>query len=195
MILILTMILLLTICFYFFWTILHFQGTLVLTENGELTPVVRHSNFRLFAAMNPATDVGKRDLPPMLRTRFTELYVAELTNTHDLECVCKRYLEGVEKPPIDQIVTFYARARQMSNTCLFDGAGRSPQYSLRTLCRALEATRIFHDRRYVKSVFIVHVGGTRCVTSRTDNIMKIHSRITLKVEFIRGYIFICLFYV
>ena len=121
---------------------------MVLTENGELTPVVRHSNFRLFAAMNPATDVGKRDLPPMLRTRFTELYVAELTNTHDLECVCKRYLEGVEKPPIDQIVNFYARARQMSNTCLFDGAGRSPQYSLRTLCRALEATRIFHDRRY-----------------------------------------------
>jgi serine/threonine protein kinase len=44
-------------------------------------------------------------------------------------------------------------------------------------------------------VFMVHVGGTRCVTSSTDNIMKIHFRITLKVEFIRGYIFICLFYV
>ena len=48
---------------------------------------------------------------------------------------------------------------------------------------------------YVKSVFIVHVGGTRDVTSRTDNIMKIHARITLKVEFIRGYIFIFLLYV
>ena len=48
---------------------------------------------------------------------------------------------------------------------------------------------------YVKSVFIVHVGGTRYVTSRTDNIMKIHARITLKVEFIRGYIFIFLLYV
>ena len=48
---------------------------------------------------------------------------------------------------------------------------------------------------YVKSVFIVHVGGTRCVTSRTNNIMKIQARITLKVEVIRGYIFIFLFYV
>ena len=48
---------------------------------------------------------------------------------------------------------------------------------------------------YVKSIFIVHVGGTRYVTSRTDNIMKIHARITLKVEFIRGYIFIFLLYV
>ena len=48
---------------------------------------------------------------------------------------------------------------------------------------------------YVKSVFIIHAGGTRCVTSSTDNITKIHARITLNVECIRGYIFICLFYV
>ena len=48
---------------------------------------------------------------------------------------------------------------------------------------------------YVKSVFVIHVGGTRCVTSSTDNIMKIHFRITLNVEFIRGYIFLFLFYV
>jgi hypothetical protein len=45
----------------------------------------------------------------------------------------------------------------------------------------------------VKSVFVVHVGGTRCVTSSTDNIMKIQARITLTVEFIRGYIFLFLF--
>ena len=44
-------------------------------------------------------------------------------------------------------------------------------------------------------VFMIHVGGTRCVTSSTDNIMKIHFRITLNVEFIRGYIFKFLFYV
>ena len=44
----------------------------------------------------------------------------------------------------------------------------------------------------VREVFIIHVGGTRCVTSSTDNIMKIHARITLTVEFIRGCIFIFL---
>jgi hypothetical protein len=37
------------------------------------------------------------------------------------------------------------------------------------------------------------VGGTRCVTSSTDNIMKIRARITLTVEFIRTCIFLCLF--
>ena len=48
---------------------------------------------------------------------------------------------------------------------------------------------------YVKLVFVIHVGGTRCVPSSTDNIVKIHARITLTVEFIRGYIFLFLFYV
>ena len=46
---------------------------------------------------------------------------------------------------------------------------------------------------YVKSVFIVHVGGTRCVTFSTANNMKIRARITLKVEFIRTRIFLFLF--
>ena len=45
----------------------------------------------------------------------------------------------------------------------------------------------------VREVFIVHVGGTRCVTSRTDHIMKMHARITLTVEFIRTCILIFLF--
>ena len=47
----------------------------------------------------------------------------------------------------------------------------------------------------VKAVFIVHVGGNRCVTSSTDHSMKIHVRITLTVAFIRTCIFLFLFYV
>ena len=45
----------------------------------------------------------------------------------------------------------------------------------------------------VREVFIVHVGGPRCVPSNTDNIMKIQAGITLTVEFIRGYILLFLF--
>jgi len=44
----------------------------------------------------------------------------------------------------------------------------------------------------VREVFVVHVGGTRCVTSSTDNIMKRQARITLTVDCIRGCIFIFL---
>ena len=46
----------------------------------------------------------------------------------------------------------------------------------------------------VREVFIVHVGGTRCVPSSTDNNLKILACITLTVEFIRRYIFRFLFY-
>ena len=47
----------------------------------------------------------------------------------------------------------------------------------------------------MKLVFVIHVGGTRCVTSSTDNIMKIRARITLTVEFIRTCLFLFLLYV
>lgn len=49
------------------------SASLVLTEKGEAAPLPRHPEFRLFAAMNPATDAGKKDLPPALRARFTEV--------------------------------------------------------------------------------------------------------------------------
>jgi hypothetical protein len=48
----------------------------------------------------------------------------------------------------------------------------------------------FVSAKYVTSIFMIHVGCTRCVTSSTDNIMKIRARITLTVEVIRTCIFI-----
>ena len=55
---------------------------------------------------------------------------------------------------------------------------------------AIRATASYEQEKsvQVREIFVVHVGGTRCVTSSTDHIMKIHARITLTVEFIRGYI-------
>ena len=50
-------------------------ASITLTEHGELEPVPRHPEFRLFACMNPATDVGKKDLPPNIRSKFTEIDV------------------------------------------------------------------------------------------------------------------------
>ena len=48
-------------------------SSIVLAERGDAAPVTRHPGFRLLAAMNPATDAGKRDLPAPLRNRFTEV--------------------------------------------------------------------------------------------------------------------------
>ncbi|XP_036035518.1 midasin [Onychomys torridus] len=115
------------------------SGSLVLLDRGDTEPLVRHPDFRLFACMNPATDVGKRNLPPGIRNRFTELYVEELESREDLQILIVDYLKGlsVSKSTVQGIVNFYTALRKESGTKLVDGTGHRPHYSLRTLCRAL----------------------------------------------------------
>uniref|UniRef100_A0A8C0BET6 Midasin n=1 Tax=Buteo japonicus TaxID=224669 RepID=A0A8C0BET6_9AVES len=115
------------------------SGSLVLLDRGDTEPLVRHPDFRLFACMNPATDVGKKNLPPGIRNRFTELYVEELRNEGDLQVLIMDYLRGlnVNKNTVQGIVNFYLSVRKEAETKLVDGTGHRPHYSLRTLCRAL----------------------------------------------------------
>ncbi|CAB1342786.1 unnamed protein product [Coregonus sp. 'balchen'] len=103
-------------------------------------PLVRHPDFRLFACMNPATDVGKRNLPLGIRNRFTELYVEELENEGDLHILVSDYLKGLNpnKNVINGIISFYLTVRKEATSKLVDGTGHHPHYSLRTLCRALK---------------------------------------------------------
>ncbi|XP_071469317.1 midasin isoform X1 [Marmota flaviventris] len=115
------------------------SGSLVLLDRGDTEPLVRHPDFRLFACMNPATDVGKRNLPPGIRNRFTELYVEELESKEDLQILIVDYLKGLSmnKSTVQGIINFYTGLRKESGTKLVDGTGHRPHYSLRTLCRAL----------------------------------------------------------
>ncbi|XP_036269995.1 midasin isoform X3 [Pipistrellus kuhlii] len=115
------------------------SGSLVLLDRGDTEPLVRHPDFRLFACMNPATDVGKKNLPPGIRNRFTELYVEELESKEDLQILIVDYLKGlsVSKSTVQGIINFYRDVRKESGRTLVDGTGHRPHYSLRTLCRAL----------------------------------------------------------
>uniref|UniRef100_A0A8C4E441 Midasin n=1 Tax=Dicentrarchus labrax TaxID=13489 RepID=A0A8C4E441_DICLA len=115
-------------------------GSLVLLDRGDTEPLVRNPDFRLFACMNPATDVGKRNLPLGLRNRFTELYVEELENEGDLRILVSDYLKflNLHRNVISGIISFYLAVRKEANSHLVDGTGHRPHYSLRTLCRALK---------------------------------------------------------
>ena len=117
------------------------DGSVVLTERGDGAPVQRHKRFRVFGAMNPATDVGKRDLPPSLKHRFTEVYAGECEGREDLCLLVSNGLRGVPNAPIDAVVDFYLAARKAARTTLVDSADQKPQYSLRTLSRAMEYVR------------------------------------------------------
>ena len=112
-----------------------------MTERGDGAPVQRHKRFRVFGAMNPATDVGKRDLPPSLKHRFTEVYAGECEGREDLCLLVSNGLRGVPNAPIDAVVDFYLAARFAARTTLVDSADQKPQYSLRTLSRAMEYVR------------------------------------------------------
>ncbi|XP_075233650.1 midasin [Lycorma delicatula] len=116
------------------------DGSVSLLEKGEFATVTRHPDFRLLAAMNPATDVGKKDLPPGIRNRFTELFVDELNERTDLGLLVSCYLPDLSPARVDAVVMFYLKVKTEAMNVLADPTGHRPHYSLRTLCRALAIT-------------------------------------------------------
>ncbi|KAG8427097.1 AAA ATPase midasin [Metarhizium acridum] len=98
--------------------------------------------FRIFGAMNPATDVGKRDLPIGIRSRFTELYVKSPdTELKDLLTIIKTYMGNTSTKSdqaADDIARLYLNTKHMAEERrLVDGANEVPHFSLRTLTRVL----------------------------------------------------------
>ncbi|KAL1893163.1 AAA ATPase midasin [Sporothrix stenoceras] len=116
--------------------------SILLSETGEIDKIEAHPEFRVFGAMNPATDVGKRDLPIGLRSRFTELYVASPDREiQDLVPIIKTYLKGNAKVSdriIERVARLYLAIKGLAEEKkLVDGANEVPHYSLRTLTRVL----------------------------------------------------------
>lgn len=113
-------------------------------ERGDTTQVPRHPGFRLVAAMNPATDAGKRELPAALRNRFTEIWVPEPNQREDLRALVHAYVGGMSgagATPIDAIVDFFLAAKVGAEASMTDGSGQKPCFNLRTLCRSLDFAR------------------------------------------------------
>ncbi|KAI8805304.1 P-loop containing nucleoside triphosphate hydrolase protein, partial [Cladochytrium replicatum] len=129
------------------------EGSILLLERGDTRPIHRHPDFRLFACMNPANDAGKKDLPPGLRSRFTEFWVPPPDELRgDLLMIVKRYLQShlhLLGPRsrgdrlCESIANMYTEAKQLADShALTDGSGGGKgggkvHFSVRTLSRAL----------------------------------------------------------
>ena len=123
-------------------SLLRSSPSLVLSEQGDLEPVQRHPDFRLFGCMNPATDVGKRDLLPDLRARFSEFYVVSPDQDSDsLRNIVAQYLSAVavgDRAAIADASEAYSSLKSMAEQGqIADGTNQPPHFSLRTLTRAL----------------------------------------------------------
>ncbi|KAK3943064.1 hypothetical protein QBC46DRAFT_282877 [Diplogelasinospora grovesii] len=116
--------------------------SLLLSETGDIERIQAHAEFRVFGAMNPATDVGKRDLPLGLRSRFTEIYVGSPDrDKKDLLTIIKTYLKGnnsIIDRLADSIADLYLEIKRRAEAkTLVDQANEVPHFSLRTLTRVL----------------------------------------------------------
>eukprot|EP00727_Mastigamoeba_balamuthi_P013922 m51a1_g9152 hypothetical protein (5493) ;mRNA; r:105121-123237 len=150
-------------------------GSLTLSEAGAVEPIARHERFRIFACMNPPTDVGKRELPPGLRGRFTEIYVDEPVATDDLSLIVKAYISNAavaRAEIINAIVQFHQKALELASKSLTDGAGQKTHYSLRTLARACQCTaKLTPHYGFARSLYegfclsyLTQVNGASCAT-------------------------------
>ncbi|KAI9508874.1 midasin nuclear AAA ATPase [Russula earlei] len=98
--------------------------------------------FGIFACMNPATDAGKKDLPPSVRSYFTEFEVPPPDADR----------ETFDKAAIMDVAEFYTAVKALvASTRIADGSNRRPHFSMRTLARSLtfatEYARTFGLRR------------------------------------------------
>ncbi|KAK9476971.1 hypothetical protein V1514DRAFT_353785 [Lipomyces japonicus] len=119
-----------------------------LSEKGDMEAVKAHPNFRLFGCMNPATDVGKRDLPAGFRARFTEVFVGSPDqDPSDLLTIVEKYIgqlavgnEG--EGACQDVANLYLEAKRLAEEHrIVDGANQKPHFSIRTLSRTLVYVR------------------------------------------------------
>ena len=92
--------------------------------------------------MNPATDVGKKDLPANIRSRFTEIDVPSPDDDQEtLLTIITQYIGNnaiSDKAAILNVAEFYLAIKKLiRDRQIADGSNHTPHYSIRTLARAL----------------------------------------------------------
>lgn len=122
------------------------ERSILLTERGDVEAIKAHPDFRIFGCMNPSTDIGKRDLPSGIRTKFSEIYVRSPDeDIQDLlfiiESYIKRFAIGDELVA-GHIAELYIEAKKLADAnSIVDGANQKPHFSIRTLTRTLTYVR------------------------------------------------------
>lgn len=118
------------------------ERSVLLSEKGDIEPIKAHPDFRIFGCMNPSTDIGKKDLPASIRSRFTEIYVhSPDRDFNDLLKIIDKYIGRFivnDELVLHDIAELYIEAKNLSESNqVVDGANQKPHFSIRTLTRTL----------------------------------------------------------
>jgi len=114
-----------------------------LVENNELKIYKRGPKFRIFGSMNPAYNIGKKRLPIELRNLFTEFFIPEIKEFHDVKTLVKTYIgDMIDDKSITEISKFYMliKEKQVTNE-IFKANFSKCSFSLRNLSRCLLSIR------------------------------------------------------
>lgn len=122
------------------------QRSVLLSEKGDAESIKAHPDFRIFGCMNPATDVGKKDLSQSIRSRFTEIYVVSPDqDIQDLLMIIDKYIGKYALSDEwigNDVAELYLKAKKLSDdNAIVDGANQKPHFSIRTLTRTLVYAR------------------------------------------------------
>lgn len=133
----------------------------VLLPNETGDRLTTSEGFRLFAAMNPPTDVGKRPLPGVLRARFSEFHCGDMLDKDDIVLLALHRLYGLtssedvtdqlfqEKAVAHDIASFYLKCSSLGTEGRIEEvSGKPVRFSLRNLSRMLDFASGFG--RYMK---------------------------------------------
>ena len=116
--------------------------------------------------MNPGSDIGKKELPPNIRNKFSELFIEEMKNYDDLYQLVSQKLQTipgfnktVKTYGIDDlchsVVSFYLELKEKCALYLLEGTAH---ISLRNLARSLHYVLTNHAlygyRVYYDALFL-----------------------------------------
>lgn len=165
------------------YDLLDILSQLVNPEHNEIAIpdkgfVEKNPHFRVFAAMNPGSDVGKKELPPTIRRCFTEINVTEMSDDVDIVALAKSYLrmddssiEDAQGFDVNIIYQLFTILKAKAKTELVTAAeAKCPCFSLRSLCRALNFAHKFRRaaglRRSLYEGFMLAFGSMLSEKSR-----------------------------
>lgn len=114
-----------------------------LVENNELKVYKRGPKFRIFGSMNPEYNVGKKRLPIELRNLFTEFFIPEIKEFHDIKTLVKTYVgDYLDDKLITEISKFYMFIKEKQNlNQIYKANSSKSAFSLRNLSRTLLSIR------------------------------------------------------
>ncbi|KAI3381642.1 hypothetical protein SNEBB_009765 [Seison nebaliae] len=140
--------------------------SITLFERGDEKPLKRHENFRMFATMNPSSDVVKKELPPVIHQKFFEHFMTEPTGKKDLEEIVSSYLKYLNSdrrdPIVEKIVDIYQTIKRRS---------KHVTVCLRNLCRSMRSFASFLKHFTIKQS-LFHSLQMAFVTSTSDELIR-----------------------